>query len=720
MAAGVDSVVNHGSDKTTSTTRTVSITHTAGGPLLVEVDWRQTSDVNISSIVYDSVAMTLVVDSGFQNPIRGAVYRLDDPGSKTADLVITWASNIIATQIASMRATGVPAGGYIDSSGSAISASSASVDVTYSRVSSDTCSIHVTFRSTGATPRTCTADDGQAELFDSDGGGSGMGHAGYSLVETASGSLTRSATWTAAGTCGAVGVSLLSDTGINQPYGRTARPVLSSGRSVVRTAPRGDTHVAAAPGDTGLNQPYGPIAKPVRARARVVIPHPQGDAHVAAAPGDTGLLQSYDAPHRRPRPAARPVRVAPVVPHGESGPDATGTLVSHRQAIPPRRPRPRVITPPPRGDMHVAVAVVEDGSWRVYVRPRWLTRVSPRVRPYADVLVDAAVPGGDLPVYEGPGAYDRQAGNVDLTIPYPSTVAAGDVLILTVGHINSASQAGATYVFPADWELLFLDQVSSCRHWTYRKIATGTESGSITVTVTGGIAGGTHAGVIRRFSNADPATIEGAAASTGTAVTVTDAGVTTSGDNRLALQLGFFSPVRTLADFVGETGGDWTISDQGADDTAKLWLQTAGAPYATTVDGGTFTISATGAWIVRGFALIAATAEPPPVQPPTGGGGGYRSAGARITPAEARRLRATIERVWREKYGPRDPAPAVVDAVVEQVSLAAPPELFYRGIDAAALDEMAALLDILASEMERMRAERDAEETAILVVLGLL
>lgn len=209
MAAGI-AAVTRDLTVSTSNSRTISITHAGGGPLIVFVGWRQTSDVSISSVTYDGAALTNVVNSGWVNPSQGAIYRIDDPGAKTADLVITWGANILATCIATCRGTGVNSTGYTDSSGATTPAASASVDITYSRVSSDTISLQYNFRHTGTNVHTCAPDDGQTEQFD-EHIDIGIQHAFYTLVESSSGSLTRSSTWSGAAPTvinGVVGISL--------------------------------------------------------------------------------------------------------------------------------------------------------------------------------------------------------------------------------------------------------------------------------------------------------------------------------------------------------------------------------------------------------------------------------------------------------------------------------------------------------------------------------
>lgn len=247
-----------------------------------------------------------------------------------------------------------------------------------------------------------------------------------------------------------------------------------------------------------------------------------------------------------------------------------------------------------------------------------------------------------LPLYDGSGVYVRVAGDTNLTISYPAVVPAGAVCYLHIGHINSATQAAATYTFPSDWEHRYLDQVSSARQWVRRHIADGTEGGtSITVTVTDGLSTAPHSGVIHVFTDAAPDQEIGPATTGDSSADVTDAGVTTDRPNCLALQFGLFSANQVPGDFTGETGGDWALITQtDIENTGRLWLQSAEMPTADTIDGGGYTKSGTGAWIVRGFALEYEVYVPPV---PTSG-----TPGRKLTPREIKQRRNAMP--WWLKY----------------------------------------------------------------------
>ena len=99
----------------------------------------------------------------------------------------------------------------------------------------------------------------------------------------------------------------------------------------------------------------------------------------------------------------------------------------------------------------------------------------------------------------------------------------------------------------------------------------------------------------------------------GTSATVADAGVTTLGADRLALNLVAENDDNAIAAFTGQSGGTWAeavaeYADAGGTD-GMIQLQTAAMASAGTINGGTATSpDATDGWGVVGFALIGTTA----------------------------------------------------------------------------------------------------------------
>jgi hypothetical protein len=195
------------------------------------------------------------------------------------------------------------------------------------------------------------------------------------------------------------------------------------------------------------------------------------------------------------------------------------------------------------------------------------------------------------------------------TIP-PSTVA-GDLLIAHVFYGGSTAAPDT----PANWTLLdgprSLDTpATNGRVWVFGKIAVGSDAapafGTQAVTTPRraivyrftGVLSDTVSNVVGGFGFAGPAST----------ATIADVGVTTGSDtsNYLACQLVAVADDNAVGSFTGETGGDWTeavaefTGTTGTPDTC-LQLQTAVVAPSTTINGGTFVMSAGDPWGVVGF-----------------------------------------------------------------------------------------------------------------------
>lgn len=90
----------------------------------------------------------------------------------------------------------------------------------------------------------------------------------------------------------------------------------------------------------------------------------------------------------------------------------------------------------------------------------------------------------------------------------------------------------------------------------------------------------------------------------GTSATVADLGVTTNAADRLALNFVHLRSAQAIANFTGETGGDWTeVVAEYVGTTLTLQLQTATMASKGVIDGGTATITSSD-WHTYGTALI--------------------------------------------------------------------------------------------------------------------
>lgn len=218
---------------------------------------------------------------------------------------------------------------------------------------------------------------------------------------------------------------------------------------------------------------------------------------------------------------------------------------------------------------------------------------------------------------QGPITRTTSAGNFNVTYPTIGPEDAGKLLILRYGHVNNATLAGNTFTTPVEFTDRFAaDQQSNLRNWIASRVCDGTESGAVTITVTGGSGGGRY-GRIDMWAGVDTTTDDGIYApsiSKASSTTIDDADVATTADNDAAVNVVLHSlSGPTIGDFVGESGGAWL---GGADDTPAISPST-GLFYdldvdTATIGGGSFTVGS-GAWIARGFALKAAGAPALPL-----------------------------------------------------------------------------------------------------------
>lgn len=92
---------------------------------------------------------------------------------------------------------------------------------------------------------------------------------------------------------------------------------------------------------------------------------------------------------------------------------------------------------------------------------------------------------------------------------------------------------------------------------------------------------------------------------TGTGTSIGDAGVTTSGSDRLAINFLALESSQAIGSFTGETGGDWTEAvAEYSGTTMTLQVQTAAKASAGTLDGGTYTVGASTTWLSISTALL--------------------------------------------------------------------------------------------------------------------
>jgi hypothetical protein len=202
----------------------------------------------------------------------------------------------------------------------------------------------------------------------------------------------------------------------------------------------------------------------------------------------------------------------------------------------------------------------------------------------------------------GTGAIEAPVSGT-LQVPFPGTVAAGNFLIL---HVVAKDGATGAVTLPSGWTS------SSTRTSTDTtvatlvayKIADGTETGNLNVTCT---AGTFAAGRIYRFSSGTGVEGNGAAIATDSAGTALNLfNVTTTGGNRLAVQLLSCNGNGVPGSATGESGADYTeavAEYYSASGPVTLSCQVASVSTATAISGGSVSISSSAYRIRHGLAI---------------------------------------------------------------------------------------------------------------------
>jgi hypothetical protein len=230
---------------------------------------------------------------------------------------------------------------------------------------------------------------------------------------------------------------------------------------------------------------------------------------------------------------------------------------------------------------------------------------------------------GAMPAYDGTGqAAAVVNANVNTTVnpAKPSTVNAGDLLILQVLHRNTNND-GTGPATITDWTEFAGNPyggANNSRQSLYWRIAgAGEASQTVAVTCTGGTTADLVMARIYRFTAADgfaATPIEDIQVNAGTASPLAaPATVTPTGTNRLAVCFGALaSSDATIGSMTGETAGDWTEavaanSTTGGD--GSLNVQTADASAGSAIAGGSiaFDVTTSAHWNTVGFCVVPPT-----------------------------------------------------------------------------------------------------------------
>ena len=189
-----------------------------------------------------------------------------------------------------------------------------------------------------------------------------------------------------------------------------------------------------------------------------------------------------------------------------------------------------------------------------------------------------------VPTIAATGARDTEFANA-LEVPYPSGISSGHLLILQTCNRDTAAMDT-----PTDWDLEADSGATNPRTQIFTKIAVGSESGSLTVSTSGGDA--SRIGYMHRSADAD--SVEAAATNTGSDKDPAHPNITTTDADRLVLSAGGINDDQAASSFTGETGGDLTLHTDELStvgDDISLSLQTAGMASSGTISGGTWSYS---------------------------------------------------------------------------------------------------------------------------------
>ncbi len=216
-------------------------------------------------------------------------------------------------------------------------------------------------------------------------------------------------------------------------------------------------------------------------------------------------------------------------------------------------------------------------------------------------------------------------GTGNLAPAYPTGLQANDLLLLQV----TVGDGTTTPTTPSGgWAILYgPDTVTPQygnpgRQWIYYKFASGSETGTLAITITGY---STNVACIYAFRNVKTSNFAEAASYTGSpttpASTIPANSVTTTGAKRLAVSFNYVQADFAMGSFTGSTGGTWAQPTGGLTRynggfyTATIQLQTATMASAGTISGGTTANYGVqygstwyySSWGVRSFALIPAS-----------------------------------------------------------------------------------------------------------------
>jgi hypothetical protein len=215
--------------------------------------------------------------------------------------------------------------------------------------------------------------------------------------------------------------------------------------------------------------------------------------------------------------------------------------------------------------------------------------------------------------YVSVGAGTEISGNTSASanVPYPASIAAGDLLLMMVTG-NDFGSGRPTTTPPADWALkdsVLLGSVYKME--VLRKIASGSESGNLNVTVTAAGDFQVQARILRFTGNDTSASpFESGGTDAGTGTTAAADAVTSTVDDSLAVIFAMSETGGGYGLWTGETGGDYARQFEGSVGHSFGFF-TAELDIGTISGGGA--ASDSGAWGTISFNIKAPSASAPPV-----------------------------------------------------------------------------------------------------------
>lgn len=222
------------------------------------------------------------------------------------------------------------------------------------------------------------------------------------------------------------------------------------------------------------------------------------------------------------------------------------------------------------------------------------------------IVATPATGGSTMPSIRSVGAGASMTATGTLSIPFPGTVGAGDLLLI---HFCCRGGTTRQHTVPTGWTELFSNVRASIRQAILVRDARATagEGGSQDVAWTGS---GTNLGAVgRMYAIKDTnGQVEGGAAAEAGDNSIEIPSLTTTGPNRLALAFSSCITSQNTGDAGGETGGDYTqIAAEYASSLITIDGQSAAMASAGTISGGVITLGANRDWATRSFAFLPAS-----------------------------------------------------------------------------------------------------------------